>query len=75
MITHSERSSQYCSAADQGLINTRHPRCSMSTKVNYYDNACAKSLSHGLKVDHSHSKQRLVVRSDWPKSIKTAPVS
>jgi transposase InsO family protein len=38
-IIHSDRGSQYCSAAYQRLIKTAGLRCSMGCRANCYDNA------------------------------------
>lgn len=46
--------SQYCSAAYQGLIRAHQLRCSMSAKGNCYDNVCAESFFHSLKVECIH---------------------
>ena len=51
VITHADRGSQYCSAAYQKLIKRHGLRCSMSAKGNCYDNACAESFFHSLKVE------------------------
>lgn len=54
VIVHSDRGSQYCSAAYQELIRAHRLRCSMSAKGNCYDNACAESFFHSLKVKCIH---------------------
>jgi transposase InsO family protein len=51
VIVHSDRGSQPYSAAYQELIRARHLRCNMSTKGNCYDNTCAVSFFHSLKVE------------------------
>lgn len=57
VITHSDRGSQYCSAAYQKLIKRHGLRCSMSAKGNCYDNACAESFFHSLKVEAIHGER------------------
>jgi putative transposase len=59
VIVHSDRGSQYCSTALQDLILAHQLRCTMSAKGNYYDNACAESICHSLKVESAHSKSFL----------------
>jgi len=51
VIVHSYRGSQYCSARYQGFLNQHDLVCSMSGKGNCYDNACAESFFHSLKVE------------------------
>jgi transposase InsO family protein len=57
VIVHSDRGAQYCSMAYQGLIRAHHLRCSMSAKGNCYDNACAESFFHSLKVECIHGER------------------
>ncbi len=57
VIVHSDRGSQYCSSAYQSLIRAHHLRCSMSAKGNCYDNACAESFFHSLKVECIHGER------------------
>lgn len=57
VIVHSDRGSQYCSTAYQQLIRAHALRCSMSAKGNYYDNACAESFFHSLKVECIHGER------------------
>ena len=51
VIVHSDRGSQYCSYAYRGLIEKHHLTLSMSRKGNCWDNACAESFFHSLKVE------------------------
>src|SRR5690606_31700411 len=53
VIMHTDRGSQYCSRAYQALIGRHGLLCSMSAKGNCYDNACAESFFHTLKVEQS----------------------
>jgi putative transposase len=46
VIVHSDRGSQYCSAAYQQLIVAHQLKCSMSARGNCYNNACAESFFH-----------------------------
>lgn len=57
VMVHSDRGSQYCSAAYQELIRAHHLRSSMSAKGNCYDNACAESFFHSLKVECIHGER------------------
>lgn len=51
VIFHSDRGSQYCSKAYQALMQENHVISSMSAKGDCYDNACAESFFHSLKVE------------------------
>ncbi len=57
VIVHSDRGSQYCSHDYQRLIATHQLQCSMSAKGNCYDNACAESFFHSLKVEMIHGER------------------
>lgn len=57
VIVHSDRGSQYCSNDYQALIAKHDLRCSMSAKGNCYDNACAESFFHSLKVELIHGER------------------
>jgi transposase InsO family protein len=57
VIVHTDRGSQYCSTAYQSLIERHHLQCSMSGKGNCYDNACAESFFHTLKVETIHDER------------------
>ena len=54
VLVHSDRGSQYCSAAYQALLGKHRLICSMSATGNCYDNACAESFFHTLKVEAVH---------------------
>lgn len=56
VIVHSDRGSQYCSHDFQRLLSNHKLRCSMSAKGNCYDNACAESFFHSLKVEAIHGE-------------------
>ena len=60
-IIHSDRGSQYCSAAYQRLIKANRLRCSMGRQANCYDNAAMESFFHTLKVELVH-RQRFASR-------------
>ena len=51
LIAHSDRGSQYCSHDYQKLLKDNHIFCSMSKKGDCYDNACAETFFHSLKVE------------------------
>lgn len=57
VMVHSDRGSQYCSHDYQHLIFTHKLKCSMSAKGNCYDNACAESFFHSLKVEMIHGER------------------
>lgn len=54
-IVHSNRGSQYCSACRQ-LPQQYQLLGSMSARGNCYDNACAESFFHSLKVEAIHGE-------------------
>ena len=56
VMLHSDRGSQYCSGVYQNLITTHQLACSMSGKGNCYDNTCAESFFHSLKVEAIHGE-------------------
>ena len=56
VIVHSDRGSQYCSTMYQALLSRHDLICSMSAKGNCYDNACAESFFHTLKVEVVHGE-------------------
>lgn len=57
LIVHTDRGSQYCSSSYQALLERHDLICSMSGKGNCYDNACAESFFHTLKVEIIHGQQ------------------
>ena len=57
VIVHSDRGSQYCSAQYQALLTRHKLVCSMSGKGNCFDNACAESFFHSLKVEAIHGNR------------------
>ena len=68
VIVHSDRGSQYCSGAYQQLISEHGLRCSMSAKGNCYDNACAESFFHSLKVEAIHG-ERFATREEMRQTV------
>jgi transposase InsO family protein len=68
VIVHSDRGSQYCSGAYQALIKKHGLLCSMSAKGNCYDNACAESFFHSLKVEAIHG-ERFATRDEMRKTV------
>lgn len=57
VIVHSDRGSQYCSHAYRELLEKHLLQGSMSAKGNCYDNACAESFFHSLKVEAIHGER------------------
>lgn len=57
VIMHTDRGSQYCSNDYQRLLNKHGLVCSMGGKGNCYDNACAESFFHTLKVELIHGER------------------
>jgi len=51
VVVHSDRGSQYCSHDYRDLIKKHQLVQSMSRKGNCWDNACAESFFHSLKVE------------------------
>lgn len=51
VLVHSDRGSQYCSAAYQNLLKQYGLICSMSRKGNCWDNSVAESFFHSLKTE------------------------
>ena len=51
VIVHSDRGSQYCSRECRELITANKLKQSMSRKGNCWDNACAESFFHTIKVE------------------------
>lgn len=51
VIVHSDRGSQYCSKRFSRLIAKHGLRASMSKRGDCYDNACAETFFHSLKVE------------------------
>ena len=57
VIVHSDRGSQYCSTSYQKQIKNHSLKCSMSKRGDCYDNACAESFFHSLKVELTHGSR------------------
>lgn len=57
LIAHSDRGSQYCSKDYQKLLKKHKIECSMSKKGDCYDNACAETFFHSLKVEWIYGKK------------------
>jgi transposase InsO family protein len=68
VIVHSDRGSQYCSGDYQRLIKEHGLLCSMSAKGNCYDNACAESFFHSLKVEATHG-ERFMTREEMRQAV------
>ncbi|EAP2318697.1 IS3 family transposase [Salmonella enterica] len=56
VIVHTDRGGQYCSADYQALLKRHNLYGSMSAKGCCYDNACAESFFHTLKVECIHGE-------------------
>lgn len=63
VIVHSDRGSQYCSAAYQKLFTKHQLVCSMSKKGDCYDNAAMESWNHSFKVEAVHG-ERFLTRTE-----------
>ena len=57
VIVHSDRGSQYCSHVYRQLVRQHELLGSMSAKGCCYDNACAESFFHSLKVEAIHGER------------------
>lgn len=68
VIVHSDRGSQYCSHDYQKVIANHALVCSMSRKGNCYDNACAESFFHSLKVELVHG-EKFVTRAELKQAV------
>ncbi|MEZ0581927.1 IS3 family transposase [Erwinia sp. STN24] len=56
VIVHIDRGGQYCSTNYQSLLKRHNLQGSMSAKGCCYDNACAESFFHSLKVECIHGE-------------------
>ncbi|EAB6708909.1 IS3 family transposase [Salmonella enterica subsp. enterica] len=56
VIVHTDRGGQYCSTDYQSLLKRHNLRGSMSARGCCYDNACAESFLHTLKVECIHGE-------------------
>jgi putative transposase len=68
VLVHTDRGSQYCSDKYQDLLVKHKLVCSMSGTGNCYDNACAESFFHTLKVELIHG-ERFNKRSDMRAAV------
>lgn len=78
VIVHTDRGGQYCSADYQALLKRNNLRGSMSTKGCCYDNACAESFFHSLKVECINGEQfasREIMRATVFNYISALPKS
>lgn len=57
VIVHTDRGWQYCSADYQALLKRHNLHGSMGAKGCCYDNACAESFFHSLKVECVHGER------------------
>jgi transposase InsO family protein len=65
---HSDRGSQYCSHAYRQLLQQYELFGSMSAKGCCYDNACAESFFHSLKVEAIHG-ERFITRESIRQAV------
>ncbi|ECI4867376.1 IS3 family transposase [Salmonella enterica subsp. enterica] len=56
VILHTDRGGQYCSTDYQSLLKRHNLRGSMSARGCCYDNACAESFFHTLRVECIHGE-------------------
>ncbi|ENA2703422.1 IS3 family transposase, partial [Salmonella enterica] len=56
VIVHTDRGGQYCSTDYQSLLKRHNLRGSMSARGCCYDNACAESFLHTLKMECIHGE-------------------
>ena len=68
VLMHTDRGSQYCSDKYQRLLVKHKLVCSMSGTGNCFDNACAESFFHTLKVELVHG-ERFDKRSDMRRAV------
>lgn len=68
VIVHSDRGSQYCSAAYQDLMRENKLICSMSKRGDCYDNAAMESWNHSFKVEAIHG-EKFKTRDDARKDV------
>ena len=68
VIVHSDRGSQYCSAAYQDLLRENKLICSMSKRGDCYDNAAMESWNHSFKVEAIHG-EKFKTRDDARKDV------
>ena len=68
VLVHTDRGSQYCSTAYQALLSKQGLICSMSATGNCYDNACAESFFHTLKVEATHG-MRFTTRQQMKQTV------
>ncbi len=74
VIMHTDRGSQYCSHQYQRMLRKHALICSMSGTGNCYDNACAESFFHSLKIEAIYGNRyptREKVRREVFKYIET----
>ena len=57
VIVHTDRGSQYCSNQYQRMLRKHGLICSMSGTGNCFDNACAETFFHSLKIEAIYGNQ------------------
>jgi len=68
VIMHTDRGGQYCSKDFQRLLKLNDIRPSMSKRGDCYDNACAESFFHSLKVEAIH-RETIVSRDQMREAV------
>jgi transposase InsO family protein len=61
LVHHSDRGSQYASAAYQAVLQRHGLQCSMSRSGDCWDNAVVESFFHTLKVERVHDRHYATV--------------
>lgn len=57
VIVHSDRGSQYCSKRYRRMLDKHGLLWSMSKRGDCYDNACAETFFHSMKVELTHGER------------------
>jgi putative transposase len=68
VIVHSDRGIQCCSDVYRVLLDEHGLICSIRGKGNCYDNACAESFFHSLKVEAIHG-ERFITREELRQKV------
>jgi putative transposase len=68
VLCHSDRGSQYCSEDYQEMLKAYGLICSMSRRGNCWDNACAESFFHSIKIELIYT-ERYITREIAKQSI------
>lgn len=74
VIVHSDRGSQYCSKRYRQMVERYGLKWSMSKRGDCYDNACAETFFHSMKVELTHGERfttRDMLRAELFRYIET----